>query len=79
MLALTSPARGGRSIGIVRSRTKPKEFSLVSSYTETACPVPMSWRLAEAQDSEHEVLGSFVVPLLLARVIQFGSSKSEHV
>ena len=28
-LALTSPTRGGRSVGIVRSRTKGTEFSLV--------------------------------------------------
>ena len=28
-LALTSPAGGGRSVGIVRSRTKATEFSLV--------------------------------------------------
>jgi hypothetical protein len=28
-LALTSPTNGGRSVGIVRSRTKAKEFSLV--------------------------------------------------
>jgi hypothetical protein len=27
-LALTSPTGGGRSVGIVRSRTKAKEFSL---------------------------------------------------
>ena len=30
-LALTSPTGGGRSVGIVRSRTKATEFSLVSS------------------------------------------------
>jgi hypothetical protein len=29
-LALTSPRSGGRSVGIVRSRTKATEFSLVS-------------------------------------------------
>jgi hypothetical protein len=29
-LALTSPTGGGRSVGIVRSRTKAKEFSLVA-------------------------------------------------
>jgi len=28
-LALTSPAGGGRSVGIVRSQTKATEFSLV--------------------------------------------------
>ena len=28
-LALTSPTGGGRSVGIVRSRTKTTEFSLV--------------------------------------------------
>jgi hypothetical protein len=30
-LALTSPTGGGRSVGIVRSRTKATEFSLVLS------------------------------------------------
>jgi hypothetical protein len=28
-LAVTSPTSGGRSVGIVRSRTKTMEFSLV--------------------------------------------------
>ena len=28
-LALTSPTGGGRSVGIVRSRTKAMEFSLI--------------------------------------------------
>jgi len=28
-MALTSPTGGGRSVGIVRSRTKATEFSLV--------------------------------------------------
>jgi hypothetical protein len=32
-LALTSPTGGGRSVGIVRSRTKAMEFSLVSQPT----------------------------------------------
>jgi len=31
-LALTSPTGGGRSVGIVRVRTKATEFSLVSLY-----------------------------------------------
>jgi hypothetical protein len=31
-LALTSPTGGGRSVGIVRSRTKATEFSLVFSF-----------------------------------------------
>jgi hypothetical protein len=31
-LALISPTSGGRSVGIVRSRTQAKEFSLVHSY-----------------------------------------------
>jgi hypothetical protein len=32
-LALTSPTGGGRSVGIVRSRTKATEFSLVYVFT----------------------------------------------
>ena len=32
-LALTSPTGGGRSVGIVRSRTKATEFSLVYGLT----------------------------------------------
>ena len=37
-LALTSPTGGGRSVGIVRSRTKATEFSLVlvSVYTNVS-------------------------------------------
>jgi len=31
-LALTSPTGGGRSVGIVRVRTKATEFSLVSTF-----------------------------------------------
>jgi len=31
-LALTSPTGGGRSVGMVRSRTKAMEFSLVYIY-----------------------------------------------
>ena len=31
-LALTSPTGGGRSVGIVRVRTKAMEFSLVGHY-----------------------------------------------
>ena len=34
-LALTSPTGGGRSVGIVRSRTKATEFSLVYMYVES--------------------------------------------
>ena len=32
-LALTSPTGGGRSVGIVRVRTKAMEFSLVKSWS----------------------------------------------
>jgi len=50
-LALTSPTGGGRSVGIVRSRTKATEFSLVWSGVElrVMCPVcrvlqhPANW------------------------------------
>jgi len=31
-LALTSPTGGGRSVGMVRSRTKATEFSLIYVY-----------------------------------------------
>ena len=31
-LALTSPTGGGRSVGIVRSRTKATEFSFIYNY-----------------------------------------------
>jgi len=34
-LALTTPTGGGRSVGIVRSRTKATEFSLVFSTFRT--------------------------------------------
>jgi hypothetical protein len=43
-LALTSPTGGGRSVGIVRSRTKATEFSLVSftpTYTRLVFVVPL--------------------------------------
>jgi len=38
-LALTSPTGGGRSVGIVRSRTKDTDFSLVFNYK---CNKPFS-------------------------------------
>ena len=36
-LALTSPTGSGRSVGIVRSRTKATEFSLVFSCSSNSC------------------------------------------
>ena len=36
-LALTSPTGGGRSVGIVRSRTKATEFSLVLVVVVVVC------------------------------------------
>jgi hypothetical protein len=36
-LALTSPTGGGRSVGIVRSRTKATEFSLVYCVCMSHC------------------------------------------
>jgi hypothetical protein len=36
-LALTSPTGGGRSVDIVRSRTKATEFSLVIVYKQIEC------------------------------------------
>jgi hypothetical protein len=54
-LALTSPTGGGRSVGIVRSRTKATDFSLVSfifltcwkwvSQFQTLITLPVPWRL----------------------------------
>ena len=38
-LALTSPTGGGRSVGIVRSRTKATEFSLVYNI----CGMSLVW------------------------------------
>jgi len=37
-LALTSPTGGGRSVGMVRSRTKATEFSLVLDRVNVECP-----------------------------------------
>ena len=49
-LALTSPTGGGRSVGIVRVRTKATEFSLVCVYTKTVdvsvCSVTFVFSLA---------------------------------
>ena len=36
-LALTSPTGGGRSVGMVRSRTKATEFSLVLDILRQSC------------------------------------------
>jgi len=43
-LALTSPTGGGRSVGIVRSRTKATEFVSKSSKS--------SWEVSRAKDSQ---------------------------
>jgi hypothetical protein len=41
-LALTSPTGGGRSVGMVRSRTKATEFSLVYTHVyPTMYAVPL--------------------------------------
>jgi hypothetical protein len=36
-LAITSPTSGGRSVGIVRSRTQTMEFSFASDEQDPAC------------------------------------------
>jgi len=46
-LALTSPTGGGRSVGIVRSRTKATEFSLVLLVTRHAIRGE-TWRRSDA-------------------------------
>jgi hypothetical protein len=51
-LAITSPTSGGRSVGIVRSRTQTMEFSLVlerrwgegCTYTENVYQIPALYR-----------------------------------
>jgi hypothetical protein len=53
-LALTSPTSGGRSIGIVRSRTQATEFSLVLvkldlSSEGIALPYFLTYRLHQGQ------------------------------
>ena len=50
-LALTSPTGGGRSVGIVRVRTKATEFSLVSPR------VPHLYAHAEWQAGYYKVVG----------------------
>jgi hypothetical protein len=42
-LALTSPTGGGRSVGIVRSRTKAMEFSFSFSVTIMALDVTLTF------------------------------------
>ena len=55
-LALTSSTGGGRSVGIVRSRTKATEFSLVLEETNN---VPNKWFL-KAVSRQAKVLQDFV-------------------
>ena len=50
-LALTSPTDGGRSVGIVRSRTKATEFSL-GLYVESECLPSMQ------QESKYKCVSS---------------------
>jgi hypothetical protein len=48
-LSLTSPTRGGRSVGIVRSRTRAKEISLVFiSLTKNEATSENSWNAITA-------------------------------
>ena len=42
-LALTSPTGGGRSVGMVRSRTKATEFSLVLCVGKSLSPTSRPW------------------------------------
>jgi hypothetical protein len=43
LLSLFSPTGGGRSVGIVRSRTKATEFSLVLEFFIVYCDTPGGW------------------------------------
>jgi hypothetical protein len=47
-LALTSPTSGGRSVGIVRSRTQPTEFFLyIAAETDSASNWRILWEEGE--------------------------------
>jgi hypothetical protein len=55
-LALTSPTGGGRSVGIVRSRTKAMEFSFTSDASPARAAVMANHVLpSETQDGELKV------------------------
>jgi hypothetical protein len=65
-LAITSPTIGGRSVGIVRSRTQTIEFSFFSVLTPTihAFLQPL-YRVCA--DSQHIGIGSLILRLRLRR------------
>ena len=66
-LALTSPTGGGRSVGIVRSRTKATEFSLVYIYIISTNIPPI---IIINRIHEHQNLLSLVSFLVGLRVYQ---------
>jgi hypothetical protein len=62
-LALTSPTSGGRSVGIVRSRTKAREFSLVLVFI---CHYNENQSLQDGRRANHQnVVGVYQIGLYL--------------
>jgi hypothetical protein len=66
VLALTSLTGGGRSVGIVRSRTEATEFSLVLEYIKHAAYSPFF----PLQNVVYFLMLTFLVPVLFIFHIQ---------
>jgi hypothetical protein len=76
-LALTLPTSGGRSVGIVRSRTRPTEFFISEPHGATRrqaiAKIPAKW-------SAYQIPSATVVFVVLVFKVQFASliSKSHN-
>ena len=76
-LALTSPTGGGRSVGIVRSRTKATEFSLVECLSTTTATEMYTFQLSFTHVKLHTFLCTFLKPRGYVRNIYVRSRNCE--
>ena len=54
-LALTSPTGGGRSVGIVRSRTKATEYSISGNKITFSFLVAINLKYSATEFKQHEI------------------------
>jgi hypothetical protein len=64
-LALTSPTRGGRSVGLVRSRTKATGFSIFKHCAERSYMADSTYNLMSKWTFHFQLIFKDIKPLLL--------------
>ena len=85
-LALTSPTGGGRSVGIVRSRTKATEFNLVLLLHLVGC---LYYCVSDSRSYKHQSVGWISLIARCGRnariaghccvAVTYGSETDEHL